>query len=169
MNSIDVLRDGFGRVHQVVHEVADRVGPDALQYRIDPDANTIAWLLWHLTRVQDHHISELAGREQLWVRAGWAKRFGMEADPSATGYGASPEDVARVSIESGELLADYYDAVHDATLHYLDTLGDPDLDEVVDERFDPPVTRGVRLVSVITDDLQHAGQAAYVSGVAERL
>lgn len=168
MNSIDVLRDGFGRVRVAVHEVADGIGPDALGFRVGPDANTVCWLLWHLTRVQDDHVSELAGAEQAWLR-GWATRFGMEPDPTETGYGAGPDEVAQVRIESGELLADYYDAVHEATLRYLDTLSDADLDVVIDERFDPPVTRGVRLMSVISDDLQHAGQAAYARGIAERL
>lgn len=169
MNGIDVLRDGYARIREVVHDVAGAVAPTTLQYRIDPTANSVAWLLWHLTRVQDHHISDLAGTEQQWVAAGWAGRFGMEADPSATGYGAAPDEVAHVTVESGELLIGYYDSVHDATLRYLAALGEGDLDEVVDERFEPPVTRGVRLMSVIVDDLQHAGQAAFVRGVAERI
>jgi hypothetical protein len=38
---------------------------------------------------------------------------------------------------------------------------------VVDASWDPPVTLGVRLVSVISDDLQHAGQAAYLRGMIE--
>jgi hypothetical protein len=38
----------------------------------------------------------------------------------------------------------------------------------VDDYWDPPVTLGVRLVSVISDDLQHAGQAAFIRGVIDR-
>ena len=47
-------------------------------------------------------------------------------------------------------------------------LTDADLPRVVDERWDPPVTLGVRLVSVISDCLQHAGQAAFVRGILLR-
>ncbi len=43
-----------------------------------------------------------------------------------------------------------------------------DLDVVVDERWDPPVTLGVRLVSVVNEVNQHVGQAAYVRGLLER-
>lgn len=168
MNGIDVLRDGYGRVRDIVHEICDGVTPHALAYRLGPDANTIAWLLWHLTRVQDHHISELAGTEQLWVGSRWADRFGMDADPADTGYGDSPDEVTRLRVDSAELLVSYHDAVNDATLRYLGTLGELDLDQVIDERFDPPVTRGVRLMSVITDDLQHCGQASFVQGVVEQ-
>lgn len=168
MNAIEVLRDGYGRVGEAVHEICDGLSPAALGYRIDEGSNPIGWLLWHLARVQDHHVSELAGSEQEWVRAGWAVRLGFDPSPDETGYGMTQEEVARVRIESVDLLVGYYDAVQAVTLGYLDTLSDSDLDDVVDERYDPPVTRGVRLTSVIADDLQHCGQAGYVLGVSER-
>jgi hypothetical protein len=76
--------------------------------------------------------------------------------------------VAAVQVDSADLLTGYYDAVHERTVAYLTTLSDADLDRIVDERWDPPVTLGVRLVSVISDDLQHAGQAAYARGLIER-
>ena len=43
-----------------------------------------------------------------------------------------------------------------------------DLERVVDTSWDPPVTLGVRLISVISDDLQHAGQAAYAAGLLKQ-
>jgi hypothetical protein len=58
--------------------------------------------------------------------------------------------------------------VHDRTVSFLRTLDDDDFARVVDESWSPPVTLGVRLVSVISDDLQHTGQAAFVRGVLER-
>ena len=47
----------------------------------------------------------------------------------------------------------------------LEGLSPADLDRIVDRRWDPPVTLGVRLVSIADDCLQHAGQAAYVRGL----
>jgi hypothetical protein len=76
--------------------------------------------------------------------------------------------VSAVQVRSGELLTGYYDAVHQETLNYIQELTDSDLDRIVDKAWDPPVTLGVRLVSVISDDLQHAGQAAYLRGIIER-
>ena len=75
--------------------------------------------------------------------------------------------VAKVRVASAGRLADYYDAVHDQTLTALRGLAARDLERIVDERWDPPVSLGVRLVSVLSDDLQHAGQAAYVRGLRE--
>jgi Protein of unknown function (DUF664) len=168
MTSAEVLLEAFGRVRGVVHGVVTGLTPDQLSFRLDPDANTIAWLVWHLTRVQDDHVADVAGTEQVWIASGWSERFGLSFDPRATGFGHSSEDVAAVRVESPDLLVDYYDAVHSQTEDFVRTLTDDDLVRVVDERWDPPVTLGVRLVSVIEDDLQHAGQAAFVRGVLER-
>lgn len=67
-----------------------------------------------------------------------------------------------------ELLDDYQLAVHARTLDYLSGLADADLDRIVDERWDPPVTPGARLVSVLNDATQHVGQASYVRGLVTR-
>jgi uncharacterized damage-inducible protein DinB len=166
--STELLSDAFGRIHDVVHRVIDGLTVDDLAKRVDDDANSIAWLLWHLTRVQDDHIAEVAGGEQLWTSDGWADRFGLPFSADETGYGQSSSDVGEVSGVSGELLAGYHDAVHERTIRFVEGLDDADLDRVVDTRWDPPVTLGVRLVSVISDDLQHAGQAAFVAGMLKR-
>ena len=140
------------------------LSPEQLAARVD-GANSIAWLIWHLTRIQDDHIADVARREQVWTSGGWSERFGLPFDTRATGYGHTSEDVDAVRVDSGELLIGYYDAVHEQTVRYVEGLRDPDLDEVVDESWDPPVTLGVRLVSVVSDDLQHVGQAAFVRGI----
>ncbi|UAK31792.1 DinB family protein [Nocardia asteroides] len=165
--SADVLTDAYERIKEVVHEAVDGLAEDDLGYRMDPGANSIAWLIWHLARVQDDHIADVAGTEQVWTAQGWYDRFGLPIDESATGYGDRPEGVAVIRA-SAQLLAGYFDAVHEQTLRFVRGLGDDDLDRVVDSRWDPPVTLGVRLVSVISDDLQHAGQAAFLRGVVER-
>ncbi len=165
--SAEVLIDGYERVREVVHEAVDGLEAAALNFRVDPGANSIAWLVWHLTRVQDDHIADVAGQEQVWTGRGWFERFALPIDPADTGYGHSADDVAEIQAPA-ELLTGYYDAVHEQTLRYVRGLTDADLSRVVDTRWDPPVTLSVRLVSVISDDLQHAGQAAYLRGVIAR-
>lgn len=160
----ELLIEGYGRIRRIVHQVVDGLDEDMLAARVDPDANSIGWLVWHLTRIQDDHLAGVAGTEQIWTSKGWADRFGLPFDASATGYGQTSEDVGHVRVPA-ELLTGYYDEVHAASTSYLRGLTDDDLDRVVDERWDPPVTLGVRLVSVLSDDLQHAGQAAFVKGL----
>ena len=168
MNGIEVLTDGFGRIQGTVREAVTGLTAEQLNARLDDTANSIAWLVWHLTRVQDDHVAEVAGREQVWTAQGWAVRFGLTLETGSTGYSHTDTDVAAVRVDSPELLLGYYDAVHEQTLAYLKEVTDADLDRVVDHRWDPPVTLGVRLVSVIDDDAQHVGQAAFVRGVLER-
>jgi uncharacterized damage-inducible protein DinB len=167
VNAIDVLRDVFGRVATDVHGAVEGLDTDALTHRVDGTANSIAWLVWHLARVQDDHVADVAGTEQVWTADGWAERFALPFPVDAIGYGQGSDEVAAVRADA-DLLLGYHDAVHARTLRYLDELVDGDLDRVVDRRWDPPVTLGVRLVSVADDDIQHAGQAAYVRGIVER-
>lgn len=168
MTSAELLEDAFERIRGVVHRAVDGFSADDLAWRPDPDANSIAWLVWHLTRIQDDHVAGVAGREQVWTGGGWARRFGLPFDDTEIGYGQDSAAVAAVRVESGELLTGYLDAVHRQTVEYVRTIRDPDLDRIVDRNWDPPVTLGVRLVSVISDDLQHAGQAAYLRGLIQR-
>jgi Protein of unknown function (DUF664) len=168
MTSAELLIDAFGRIRGVVHRVVDGLTPEQLAFRVDPGANSIAWLVWHLTRIQDDHLAEVAQAEQAWTVQGWVERFGLPFDPRDTGYGHRADDVASVRVGSGELLVGYHDAVHQQTTRYVERLGDADLGRIVDRSWDPPVTLGVRLVSVVADDLQHAGQAAFVRGILQR-
>ena len=173
MNSLDVLVDAFGRVSSDVHRAlggpgSDTLGPDELALRVDGTANPVSWLVWHLTRVQDDHLADLAGAEQTWTADGWSSRFGLPFADGDIGYGHSSEQVDTVArtVVDPALLLGYLDATQERTVAYLRTLTDADLDAVIDDAWDPPVTRGVRIISVVDDDIQHAGQAAYTAGIA---
>lgn len=164
MTAADLLADAFGRIGEGTLVVIDGLAPGDLSHRITPDANSIGWLVWHLLRVQDDHVADAAGTEQVWTSAGWQKRFGLPFDDGATGYGQSSDDVEAVNLEP-ELLDGYARAVTAVTLAYVEGLSDTDLERIVDESWDPPVTLAVRLISVIGDDFKHLGQAEYIRGL----
>ena len=168
MRSRDLLLYAYDQIQETLRRAVEGLTPGQLSARVGPGANPIGWLAWHLLRVQDDHVAEVAGREQVWTAEGFAERFGLPFPASATGYGFGPEEVAATKVPSADLLLEYGAAVHARTAEFLRGLSDEDLDRVVDERWDPPVTLGVRLVSVIGDDLQHAGQAAVLRGFLER-
>lgn len=163
-----VLADAFDRVRQQVTSVTDGAGTDVLAYRPDAAANTVAWLVWHLIRVQDTHLADLTGEEPVWQADGWVDRFDLSLDPDDTGYGASTAEVAALDGVSVDHLTGYHRAVDARTTAYLDGLSGEELERVVDDSYDTPVTTAARLVSVIGDCLAHLGQAAYVRGLAER-
>lgn len=167
MDIAALLIDAYGRVPQETQRVLRDLPDDHLTARPDPDANTIAWLLWHTGREQDVQIAAVAGTEEIWTAQDWAGRFGLPLDVADMGYGHSSEQVGLVRADAA-LLEGYVREVHAAAVTYLERLTADDLDRVIDERFDPPVTLGVRLVSIVADALQHVGQAAYVRGHLSR-
>jgi Protein of unknown function (DUF664) len=164
MNTNDLLLDAFGRIRAAVAATLEGVDGAALARRPAGNGNSIAWLIWHLSRVEDAQLAATAGLEQVWTSQGFAARFDLPLGPRETGYGHSSAQVDAVQAPP-ELLLGYYDAVHRQTVEFLKTIGEEDLDRVVDTHWDPPVTLGVRLVSTLADCLQHVGQAAYVKGL----
>lgn len=163
----DLLLDAYGRLPELVQEAVEGLSEEQLARRLDPQANSIAWLIWHLAREEDASLAEAFGSEQVWLADGWTERFHLPLDSSETGYGHSSEQVAAVRAEAS-LLVGYYDAVAARTAEHLRFVTGEDLDRVVDRSYDPPVTLGVRLVSVVEDAAQHVGQAALLRGVILR-
>lgn len=171
MDAVGVLVEAFSRVPEVARAAVAGLDPEDLAWRPGPDANSIAWLIWHTARGQDAQIAQVAGRPQVWQTQGWQERFGVPLGPEVTGYGQSSEDVAALGRGgvTAELLIGYLDAVHEASTAYLVGVTHEDLDRVVDDSWDPPVTLGVRLVSIVDDCAQHVGQATYVRGLLDHL
>jgi len=170
MTSADLIVDAFGRIRETVSDTIYGLTPTQLTYRVEVDANPIAWLIWHLTRIQDDHLAAAFNVPQVWLAGGWAARFGLHADSMETGYGHNELEVATLSdsVSLSGLLADYHEATYEQTIKLVSGITEADLDRVVDTSWRPPVTLGVRLVSVINDSMQHAGQAAYVRGIMLR-
>jgi hypothetical protein len=167
MTSNDLLTDAFSRIHDVVHQAVDGLTPDELAFRVNGNTNSIAWLIWHLSRVTDDHLSGAASKGQVWTDNGWVEKFGLPFPAEATGYGFGGDDVAAVKVKSGEILIGYFDEVIEEAGRYVKHLKEDDYARVVDSSWNPPVTLAVRLVSVVSDGLQHAGQAMFIRGIVE--
>ncbi|WP_158075021.1 DinB family protein [Streptomyces sp. MJM1172] len=147
---------------QVRAELTRMVHAGALGREPGPDANSAAWLVWHVARGQDRNLSELAGLPQVYVEQGWAARFGRPADPSDTGYGHTPAEAAAfrgAGAPGAAVLLGYLDAVHDRVEGYLAAAPAGDL-----ARTAPSPTLGTaesveaRLAAQLADSLAHVGQ-----------
>ena len=165
MEIAPLLIELYDRIPPLVNEAVEGLDAAQLAWRPGPDANSIGWLAWHIGRVEDSQIADLAGEAQLWVGGDWASRVGLDPDPANHGYGHTSEQASAVRPDGPSVLVDYLAAAHSVTDRFLGTLGPGDLDRIVDRNWDPPVTLGVRLVSIADDCLQHAGQAAYIRGL----
>ena len=166
--SARLLLDAFDRVHELVPSVVEGLDSQELSWRPDKDANSIGWLLWHLARVEDSHLADLDGSEQIWTQDGWAQRFQLPYDESDIGFGQDSAAVGQFYVADPRLLISYDEAVHARTKKIVSQLTGPDHERVIDDSYDPPVTLGARLVSVVNDTTQHIGQASYVRGLLRR-
>lgn len=168
MKLTDGLVYSFDQIRQGVHAVVDGLDAESLAWRPDPAANSIAWLVWHLTRITDAQVCDLAGTGQMWHSGEWARQFGLDAGSDDTGYGHSPAQAGAIRPRDASVLTGYHDEVAQRTGDFLAHLPADDLDRVIDRSYDPPVTVGVRLFSINGDALQHLGQAAYLRGLLDR-
>ncbi|BAU85249.1 hypothetical protein SLA_4361 [Streptomyces laurentii] len=167
MKSAELLLDAFGRIQEAVHEAVEGLSVDELAVRVDPDANSIGWLVWHLTRVTDDHLADAFDTGQAWTGEDWSGRFGLPFPDGDVGFGHDSAQVAAVRADAGLLLG-YHDAVHARVLDQVGSVTAAGLDRVVDTRWTPHVTLGPRLISLVAEGNQHAGQAAYIRGIVER-
>lgn len=166
---VALLVDGFNRVDEQIPDLVSDLSPEDLSWRPDADANPIGWLVWHLTRVADDHMAGIAASPQAWLDDGWVQRFGLPYPEDSIGYGQTSAEVGAFTVKNPSVLVDYWAATFARITGVLSGLQDDDLERVVDDSYDPPVTVATRLVSVLNDLTQHVGQAAYVRGLLERL
>lgn len=165
MDSSELLTDAFGRIDSIVSGVLNGLDIEQANWRPGGVGNSISWLIWHLSRVQDEQVADVAGQNSRWHQESYADRFGFALDPSDHGYGHTSAQVDAVHIESTELLQEYFGAVQAQSMNFVRGLSAAELDRIVDPRWDPPVSLGVRLISIVDDCVQHAGQAAYIKGL----
>jgi hypothetical protein len=164
----ELLSDGYGRIHEFLNHVLKGLTQEDLNWQPKHDCNSIGWLAWHLTRQQDAQISSLTGEEQLWISGKWYSKFNRPADPDDSGFGNTPDQVAAFQSPDGKTLLGYQRVVLERSKKYFSTLSKTDLDRKLDEPwFKPLPTVGVRLVSILSDSLIHAGQAAYIRGLRQ--
>ena len=137
-----------------------------LARRPTDQCNSIAWILWHMSRVADTFIhTRLQSKPQLWVQDGWHPKFGMSSDPEDRGVGWTAQQVASWLAPSREVQLGYYEAVKGGTRVYLSSLTYTDLEK---RRVIPPVaeprTVAAALGQMTWDNIAHGGQIAYLRG-----
>jgi hypothetical protein len=165
MEAAHIVLDGLDRIRSILHRALTGLSLEDAMRQPRPDSNSIAWLVWHLTRVQDNGISGLFDTPQAWISEGWHAQFGMDPDPDNEGQGHTPEQVAAFRTSSLQTLLDYHDCVSARSKAFVGSLMPPGFDRELNEpQYQPLPTVGVRLVSILSDNLQHAGQVAYLRG-----
>jgi hypothetical protein len=165
MEGAALVLDTLGRARDMVREALEDLSPEEL---LLPPKPHVAWLVWHMARVQDSNLSRLIGSQQLWIADGWHARFGMPPDTRdyGSGHRQTPEEVDVFTVNDKRLLMDYLNSVFERTKEYLSTVSNSDLSKVLNEpQYQPIPTLSIRLVSVIACNMRHAGQIQYLRGL----
>ena len=161
MNAHAIFADFIQRPIDAAHRIPE-LTTEQLNAHPENHPNSIAWLLWHTGREIDVQLSHLCGKPEVWES--YRGRFDLGELGESVGYGHTTEQAHKIRVSDRQLLVDYVEAALQALSEYISVLSETDLDEVIDTSWETPVTRGVRLVSIVDDATQHIGQAAYVAG-----
>ena len=144
METKDMVLDALDRIHSILHRthwLYTRRNSSSTQ----PDSNSIAWLTWHLTRVQDNGISGLFDQEQAWISQGWHAKLAWSSTDNE-GQGHTPAQVAAFRASSVQLLLDYHDSVSARSKAFIGGLAPADFDRQLNEpQYQPVPTVGVRV------------------------
>lgn len=168
VQAVEIAKAVLDRNEDFLFPALEGLGEEALHERVAPDSNPIGWLMWHLTRVQDNHLSAMEGKAHAWISEGWNERFGRGSQPPADrGRGHTSEEVGAFRSPGVETLIAYYRAVRGHTDAFLDSLTEADLDRDVPNLAGDGgmVPMHVRLEMCLMDVLQHSGQIAYLRGL----
>jgi hypothetical protein len=163
----ELLSAEYGGVLRTLEYTLKGLSVADINWQPKPDCNSIGWLVWHPTRFQDIQISDFMGQEQLWIKDAWYKKWGRPADPKETGGGMKPADLAKFKSPGARTVLAYHKAVLERSQKYFSTVKKADLDKVMDIPFKPPPTVGIMLTIILSDTMQHIGQASYVRGLLQ--
>ena len=146
-----------------VNEAIKGLSTDQLAFRPQRHSNSIAFLLWHLARVEDLWINRiLLGGKEIYELGGWYKKFGTPAQDSGFGYDVKTLDAW--PIPKLELLRAYAAAVREKTKVYINALNTKKMDESKDFGWSRG-TIGSALSHLITEVGEHTGQIGYIRGI----
>ncbi len=145
-----------------IHQSTDGLTDEQLYYRPSSDTNSIAWLIWHLSRWRDKISAAVVGEPQVWASEGWAQRF--DIDPDRTGLGDTLEQVAAFSV-GRDLLLGYASAAHNAIVERVFRMTPEQFEKEIE--YSPGSSRPAwrALVSVMGDSSEHTGQINYLRGM----
>ena len=164
----EMLSGAYAGVLRTLEYTLEGLSVADINWQPKPDCNSIGWLAWHPTRFQDMQISDFMGEEQLWIKDGWYKKWGRKADPKESGGGMKPTDLAKFKSPDAKTVLGYHKAVLERSQKYFPTMKKAALDKVMEGLpFKPPPTVGAMLIIILSDSLQHAGQASYVRGMLQ--
>ena len=155
---IALLEASYRSLKQATEGLTD----EQLYYQPTAETNSIAWLVWHLSRWRDAISATISGEPQIWVSEGWAERYGMPSE--RTGMGDTPAQVTAFRVERAMLFG-YVDATHRVTVERVSKLTPTQFVQLIVSHTGERHPAWRALAGVCSDSAQHSGQIAYLRGL----
>jgi len=162
-----MIGEAYENMFQEMEKVLEGLSIDDLHKRPALGANPIGWLCWHAIRSGDRLLGDVVLGKQLWISAGWNRKFNRPPDPNDTGKGHSLFSVDNLFIPSAGTLVDYANAVKAPLLDYTNKLTNQELNKEYPSSMAPDTMRPVypRITGILAHNLQHIGEANYARGI----
>ena len=161
------IQSGLEEYLQALQRTLEGLTPAEVRWQPTLHTNHIAWLVWHMARMEDRWVSRVRQHPEVWTADGWAERFRM--DSASNGVGQTMEEVrAMPEIPLTDLLA-YFDAVRAVTRPYLAQATDTDLSREYPLPRGGTVTGSWVLGHILVEESQHLGQVALLRGMMRGL
>jgi hypothetical protein len=169
---IDYLDDNLRRLKRDLSDISE----EGLHWQVDPSANSIGVILWHMGRLLDvfftRHASGLTPEEECWFRFGWAETTGY--DPlgiGRDGWGTlneyTPAEVAAVPRFSWDQVSGYLEDVYQTVRDYLKSTSMLALAKP-GAGFEGKYTRYQIISMALMDNVRHLGEIQLVKSLYER-
>lgn len=161
MKTAQLSIDTLARAQERFEDTLKQMSIEEANTMPAPLIKSVSWLMWHTARELDYQVSELNNSEPLWFSEGWREKFTLDVTDDFEEWHHTPEEAEKVVVKDKQLLIDYLTASVNFTNAYLEKAEEESFAEVIDNQWTPPVTRQVRIVSLIDDAVMHSGQAVY--------
>ena len=165
METKELILSSLGQSQGYLTGALDGLTQEEAVWSPGPECNSIAFILWHMTRVEDFFVNRVLQRgQELYVAEGWQEKLGT---PDKA-FQFTVEELQAWPVPRMEFLRGYVDSVRQKTLAFIESSPPEKMSELA--RPDrPPDTIGAILGRMSTETALHVGQIAYLRGVQRGL
>ena len=163
MDAKEFALEALERARAVTMIAIDGLTPEHFHWRPNPTANSIAFLLWHISRVEDRFTSDLRNMEEIWLTEEWHKKFAVAISENGIGWGPEQIQDFRPAIE---LVVSYLQRVRNISLETISRLNISQFKEQLTPSR-PDFTVANTLQTIVYHENHHQGAIGYIRGLIE--
>ena len=164
MKGAKILSDMLEMSDSLVRRALEGLTDADLIKRPSDQDNTIGWLMWHKTRVEDIAFADASGEEQFWISDKWHEKFGMEPNPGQMGFRGFARTSDEPRVQERKTFSATPTPFGRARLRCWRASRPRTSTRKSPPRWARPSKSGTTSGRVAADNIQHGGQICYLRG-----